>query len=173
MNRRGYTMVEMIVVLALLSVLMVGATVVLASLIMHVSRQRSNYQQAQVAGRFAEDLRRDVRTANRAEVMDIVMRPASGLTLQFADGTTVVYAATDDGVERVSQRGDTVESRELYRITDAEELRFSRAEPSPGAGLVRCVWKQAWRGPEATEQEYSPLRDHVVEAALRSEVQDE
>lgn len=173
MNRRGYTMVEMIVVLALLSVLMVGATVVLASLIMHVSRQRSNYQQAQVAGRFAEDLRRDVRTAVRAEVLDIVARPASGLSLQLADGTTVVYAAVSDGVERVSQRGVAVKARELYRIADAEEFQFSRAEPSPGARLVRCVWKHAWRGPETAEQEYSPLRDHVVEAALRSEVRDE
>ncbi len=122
MNRRGYTMVEMIVVLAA-AVHIDGRRDGRARLADHACQPAAEQLPASagVAGRFAEDLRRDVHWQS-AEVLDIVARPASGLSLQLADGTTVVYAAVGDGVERVSQRSVAVESRELYRIADAQEL---------------------------------------------------
>lgn len=168
MKRRGYTLVELLVVIGLLAVLTAAATMLLAAVMLHVGRQRENYQTAQVAARFAAQFRKDAREAKSAAVADLV----NELTFVRHDGTQVEYAASGAGVERVAN-GANGTSREFYRLPDLAELRFARVEVAPGRAIVTCIWRQPWQGPQAVERASSPLRDHRVEAALSGEGDDE
>lgn len=168
MKRRGYTLVEMLIVVGLLAMIAAGATVLLAAVMLHVGRQRDNYQTAQVASQLAADLRRDAHAAALIDVSD----PPSKLTLALGQGEVVEYALIDSGVERVATGMGTTR-RELYRLPRLSELRFAREEIAPGRSIIACLWRQPWHGPRLMEREQSPLRDHRIEAALTSEVRDE
>lgn len=165
MKRRGYTLVELLIVIGLLAVLTAGATMLLAAVILHVSRQRDNYQTAQVAARFAAAFREDAREAHRTTIAD----PASKVTFTGDGGTQIDYSLSGAGVERVETLASGTPKREFYRLPELAEVRFAREEIAPGRAIVTCVWRQPWNGPQLAERASSPLRDHRVEAALAGE----
>jgi prepilin-type N-terminal cleavage/methylation domain-containing protein len=165
MKRRGYTLLELLIVIGLLSALAVATTMLVASIMLHMSRQRDNYQTAQVASRFAADWRRDVRAAKQVAIAD----PANTLKLTLDDGRAIEYAADSTGVTRVMTQPDGKTPRELYRLPDVSNLRFARDDVAPGKSLLTCTWRQPWHGPQSRERDGAPLRDHRIDAALVSE----
>ncbi len=174
MKRRGYSLIEMSIVIALLTILLSGAAMLLASLMIHTGRQRVTYNELQVATRLGEAFRRDVRGATKVQIGDGAMPSAGQLTLNLADGTQVEYQVVDRGVERIARDGDQPKQRELYRLSDLHEMQFTRGAPPAGdAKLVVCTWQRRWHGPQAIERDDAALRAHRIEAAPRQEAGDE
>lgn len=174
MKRRGYSLIELSIVIALLTILLTGATMLLATLMMHTGRQRVTYNELQVATRLGEAFRRDVHAAKRVQIGDGAA-PASGqLRLILPSGSQIEYVAVDRGVERIAADADQVKHREIFRLPDLHAMRFERAAMSSGdAELVVCTWQRRWHGPEAIEQDAAALRSHRIEAVPRAEARDE
>ncbi len=170
MKRRGYTLVELVIVISLLSMLTGVAVMLLTSVISHVGRQRDDNQAAVVVRRLAADFRRDAHAATAAHVEDLPANAAEKLTLTSADGATVTYAAVSGGVERIAMTDQKTAQRELYRLPRAQDVRFAQEAIAPDRALVICRWKQLPPGVPSSQNDTAPFRDYRLEAALASEV---
>jgi len=170
MKRRGYTLVELVVVISLLSILTGVAAVLLTSVLSHIGRQRSDDQAAVVVRRLAADFRRDAHAALAARVEDLPANPAGKLTFTSADGDAITYSAVTGGVERIAMTDQKTAHRELYRLPRAQDVRFAQETIAADRALVSCRWKQLSPGVPSSQQDVSPRRDYRLEAALASEV---
>ncbi len=169
MKRRGYTLVELVVVLSLLSMLTGIAAVVLTSVISHIGRQREDHQAAIVVRRLAVDFRRDAHAATLAQIEDLPATPAGKLAITSADGVTITYSAVPGGVERMATLDQQTTQRELYRLPRARDLRFARETIAPDRAVVICRWQQPPPGVPSNQSEAAPPRDYRLEAALPNE----
>lgn len=170
MKRRGYTLVELVIVISLLSMLTGVAVMLLTSVISHVGRQRDDNQAAVVVRRLAADFRRDAHAATAAHLEDPPANAAGKLTLTSVDGATVTYAAVSGGVERIATTDQTTAHRELYRLPRAQDVRFAQETIAADRALVICRWKQLSPGVPSSQKDVAPRRDYRLEAALASEV---
>lgn len=167
MNRRGSSILEMLIVVTILTALLAVAATLLASLLTHTGRQRTAYHGVQAATRLCESLRRDVRASASVEISD----DAARLRLALPDATAVEYQVVEQGVERWERQGDRVRQTELFRLADFESLRFERAAGAEGP--VICRWTRRWHGPRPVEEEEAALRGHRIVATPGREVSGE
>lgn len=167
MKRRGTTLVEMLVIMAMTTLLMAAGTMLLSTLLKHYGRQRDGYHELQVTAKFAEAFRRDARAAKSAVIEDAGNAKLAKLTLTDADDKTVQYIVTEGGVDRVAAQKAGVVGREFFRLESLKELHFQRTE---GDRVLTCLWQGGWQGPrgEAVVQ-----RPHRIDACLSEEVADE
>lgn len=169
MKRRGYTLVELVVVVSLLSMLSGIAAVVLTSVISHLGRQRNDDQAIVVVRRLAADFRRDAHTATLAQIEDLPAHSAGKITMTSVDGETITYAVVADGIERIATGNQETVQRELYRLPRAQHVHFAREILSPGRAIVVCNWQQSPPGVPSNQTETAPQRDNRLEAALTNE----
>jgi len=167
MNRRGSSILEMLIVVTILTALLAVAATLLASLLTHTGRQRSAYQGVQVATRLGESLRRDVRASASVEISD----DATQLRLALPEMTVVEYQVVEQGVERWERQEDRVRQTELFRLADLDAMRFERS--AGGTGPVICRWTRRWHGPRPVEEEVAALRGHRIVATPGREVSGE
>src|SRR5262245_45154567 len=111
----GYTLFELMAVLAMLATFLATAIVLLGLLLrMETSGYEAIDSQLTLA-RLSRQLRVD---AHGARLATPVADPAGGVTLQGAGDATILWSVTGDTVQRVARTGDTEAGRDSFRIPE-------------------------------------------------------
>ena len=107
-RRRGYTLVEMVVVICVASVLL-GLTVMLLHALLQTNQGARRYvREVATQGRLAEQFRRDVHAATAIDA-------ACG-QLTFDGDRTVTYTAAPGQITRTDVVGEAVRQREEFAL---------------------------------------------------------
>jgi prepilin-type N-terminal cleavage/methylation domain-containing protein len=130
-KRRGFTLVEMLVVLSVLAFVLPLAGGTIFFLLRAQSHSAEGLRDALAMTQISRTFRSDVHAARRARTAD-----ASALTLEFADARTIEYRAAPDGaITRMVRRGETVEQRQQFRL-GAIAAKFAIADTGREAALT-------------------------------------
>ena len=113
--RRGFTLLEMLVVMALLALFLPLAAGTLVFLFRAQSQSAESLRDAMALTQLSHMFHADVHAA-RAARLPPDSKDKGGLTLELADDRTIEYRAQAGSISRVVQHGKTVESREQFRI---------------------------------------------------------
>lgn len=121
-QRRGYTLVEMLVMIFLMTTVMPLAAVAIHRMwrIEQQARQSSG-EQLQVA-RVAPLFRRDSHDAQRGDVSDGTLR------LEIADGSRIEYRPRSGAVDRVVVRDGKPVHRDTFRFANETEVTVAIRE---------------------------------------------
>ncbi|MDZ4659200.1 MAG: prepilin-type N-terminal cleavage/methylation domain-containing protein [Bythopirellula sp.] len=110
-KQRGFTLVEMLAVIAVGSVLLVLATSVVQRAMKLNSQWRTHADVTRALTRLSHDLRRDAHEANGVTV---TQEPGE-IQFSLPDGQTVRYTIADDEIVRVLEIPGQQSQREYYK----------------------------------------------------------
>jgi prepilin-type N-terminal cleavage/methylation domain-containing protein len=164
-RRRGFTLIEMLAVITVMTALM-GLAVTLLILLMTADRtsRRQLIENEQIE-QLAASLRRDVRAAVTAEVTDTPQALQSRLVLNTGAEQSVEYVISAGRITRTQSAGGKSAGREAYLFDDLVEAQF-QIETGQGRQFAAL---QLTRGkPEAAPQQavaWPPLRIIAAVAA--------
>lgn len=128
-RRRGYSLVEMIVVLTLISVALSSIALVLHSLHRAERRLRDDGDFARTVQRLETQLRADAHAARGGGQIAFGNAP-SALTLLMPGEQTVTYTIEPGGVERLVRQGEATKHREWFALAGAS-LAWSSNSTGP------------------------------------------
>ena len=141
MNRRraGYTLVEMLSVIAIAAVLLSGLGVSFHITSLSIRGVQSAGRSDVELHRLAMQLRSDLHVASASELVAGAARAEesaeidSGLDIRLADGSSVQYRSTRSGLTRELHVGDQLQQREVFRIDGLESMKwvFDRDREKP------------------------------------------
>jgi len=125
---RGVSLIEV-----LTAIVVVSVAISLISVSWHLlsrvhRRADQNIQETRLVERLALRFRMDMRETVSARVADVA--PARGWDLQCVDGRVIEYRHEPGGIARRVKRGDQIEHRDLYRLPNWADVRFTSAEDS-------------------------------------------
>lgn len=135
-SRRGFTLIELAVVIAVNSVLMAVAVGLLGTLLRSERTAQQHWQQTGTPGRLAAKFRRDVAAAKTASVApgkaaNDPLQPAAPLSvlrLQITDGQFVEYFSDGQAIRRVERAEQAVARREAFIVPGLAEAAFDVPE---------------------------------------------
>lgn len=146
-SRLGFTLIELILVLSMVGSLL-GGTISLLSLAQKSNqRGQRNFLDRQEIRRFADDVRRDMHAAEKAELAaaELVLTiasPPSEITYRVADGSLVrLVTNSEDGTQR-SQDRYVLASDEKIAMSWVEEgakVRWTITSPNRPLRPVRII----------------------------------
>lgn len=115
--RRGYTLIESLVVIALTTVTLTITTVTMHALHRADRRVRDDLQGQRSLGQLAAQLRSDAHEALSSDTLGgTYTSPPRALTLALAGGRSVQYSVTANSIERVMRLNGAIEHREIFRL---------------------------------------------------------
>ncbi len=116
--RRGVTLIEMLVVMAVFTVVLTIAIGMLTLLLRLDERSRRHTDRLLSTDRLARALRADVRAALRAhgEPADPAGQAVTLLVLSLANDTQIVYEPQTNGLRRTKKRADATLTTEKFRL---------------------------------------------------------
>jgi prepilin-type N-terminal cleavage/methylation domain-containing protein len=134
-SRRGYTLVEVLVVTAVGSVIFGVAVVSLAMLWRIGGRVRTDDQLAAVRARLAEQFRADVRAATALNTQ----QQGDEVTIRFEHGDDggVEYAIRNHVVQRRRMSNGNVSAKDRFVFGEGTTCQVTPAEDKAGERLLR------------------------------------
>ena len=136
--RRGYSLIEMIVVMTV-GATMLGIAVTLLGALMQAERAgRAHIGQNGIFNRLADQFRRDVHAADGLVVVVENDAGESAWRLNLGDGRSVWYVAGRDEIVREERKGRTVLRQESYRLPDDCGVTIA-ADASASPRIVRLT----------------------------------
>jgi prepilin-type N-terminal cleavage/methylation domain-containing protein len=141
-NRRGVTLIEMLVVMTVLAVLL-GLCALTIQLLLRVgSDAQSRRSAASALGRLSAQFREDVHACDGAEV-----RHTAGLRLSRDRGVVITYEARDGRVDRVEAIAGQARRHESYDLGRGAAAAFERRDDDgPGRFLALVVSRTTQAG---------------------------
>jgi prepilin-type N-terminal cleavage/methylation domain-containing protein len=140
-SRRGYSLIEMIVVISGLAVLM-GLCAVTIQLVMRVSSEAQSRRSNAVAlGRLAEQFREDVHGCDDAQP-----RPPGGLRLTRSPRVVIDYQTRDGRVDRIESVDGQPSRHESFTLGRHSSAVFERRDDGPRRYLALVVDPNARTG---------------------------
>ena len=137
----GYTLVEMMVVVAITSLVLSSVAVALHSLYRVDRRMRSHMVNTTTLTRLSLQLRRDAHRAVSVEKID-GENGVSKLMLALTDGNVVQYEAGPGRLLRIARSGEDVRHREVYRLPKKAGVRWkTEAERIPAFVSLEIVYQ--------------------------------
>lgn len=134
-DRSGKSMIEMVTVMAVLSVIMAVAGAAFAAMMKADGAARNAVVGRTNLSRLAVQFRNDVRAARAASLEG----GAQTLRVTLPDDTVAVYRIMPEEIERVRQRGDEILGREEYRLPGSRaHFEIDRSDP-PVIALVQTT----------------------------------
>jgi prepilin-type N-terminal cleavage/methylation domain-containing protein len=139
-QRRGFTLLEVIVAISMVSVVMGGAAVLLQG-VWRVERSVRHHQ-VDLAGAFrlSESFRNDVHAAQPDKVS--LARSATGtakLVLTLPDERIVEYTAGAAQVERIARRGSEVLHRDTFLLKPESTVQWQLAAADNASQLISML----------------------------------
>lgn len=126
-NRRGITLVQLLIVMSVMSVVLTFVTFTLLQMFQLESRSSHAYAERMGQMRLAEDYRRDVHRAEQVAFGAEKTGRSRILTLTRRDGTRTVYLAGKGQVTRTAKPPAGSVQRDVYRLA-AGEIHFARVD---------------------------------------------
>lgn len=138
LRRRATSLLEMLTIIVLVSMVVTLLGGAWQSLGRVQRRLEQALEESRQVQRLAERFRADVRDAR-----DVAVAAApgaaehGGCTLTHRDGRAIEYRSRAGGLERLVRRGETLEHRDLFRLSPEvrSELMLSQAGPTPQVEL--------------------------------------
>lgn len=153
--RRAYTLVEMVLVIALMALVFSAAAVFLHSVLRSTRAAQSHRGAISSIQRLATQFRDDIHAADSAT-------PADGkLSIHQPQGETIVYAATDAAIERTVEVDGKVTHRDAFDLFPSATAKFETGQSS--GGLVSLIIDYPL---DAAQPEFSDHRKLRIEAAI-------
>ena len=169
-RRYGFTLVELLVVMAILSVVM-GVSVTLMFM-MFDFQQRYTEQSGQIqsTNRFIEQFRADA----RLHYAPLIASDDETILQWNAGNNKITYAPVPgefpekrDVVRRVWQ-GDKLTGTEIYHLPDDATLRFVLGQDANAGLLALSLWEQPPHGNAIPPEKLDPLTRTVVDLSPES-----
>ena len=123
--KAGKTLLEVMVIIAVLSVVFGASTTVLAALLRIERQFRRDMEQVTAISRLAAHFRSDAHQANGCRV-------GPACTLTMPDGREVLYAASEREVAREVRREGVIEHRDGFVLPLGAAIRLESVEQSGG-----------------------------------------
>lgn len=171
-HRRGYTLVECLIVIVLVATVMGTVSLTLHSLYRADRCVRDAVAHERSLDRFVAQLRSDAHQAVSATIEQPASEadPPTGLQLRLPGEQTIQYAVGKRNIERVVLRGDAVQHRETYPLpasTPGWQLREDG--PLPIVSLVLQMNGEGRADGQLVPREYRVAAAvSLIEAPLRS-----
>lgn len=138
-RRAGFTLVELLAVIAVFSVAMGLLVLSIVSLQKAANRVQSGITANAEWDRFVQQFRTDAHSARAYALSQSIpeVEHPDTLTLTLADATTIEYRLTPDLIQRRVRAGEVVQHRESYGIAPVTNpgWQVSRSEPKPLVGV--------------------------------------
>ena len=134
--RRGWTLLEAVVVMTLAAVLVGLVGAILWGVLRTSGNQRAELTQQGVSGRLAEQFRADVAAAQECQPLD-EQEPESGIMLSGLGERRVEYRPAEERLERTLYRGQHVEGRETYQLGAGRRVKLNISPKPPN--VVGCI----------------------------------
>ncbi len=157
-QRRGFTLVEMLVVVTVFAFLLASVALAIGTLFRAQGELQDELAQASNASRLAAQLRADAHRASTAEVVQEGETTNVRLTLPSA---TINYATHPRRIIRTETQGDTETHREVFRLLEGTTTRWEVSAESPAFVTLTT----SYRSPQLREGVALP-REHRVEASI-------
>jgi prepilin-type N-terminal cleavage/methylation domain-containing protein len=154
-RRRGYTLLEVAIVVTILSMVVVLATTTLTTLFRIERQFAGDAAQSQTIARLASQLRTDAHAA-------ISTTTAEGCELALADGRTIRLAFASPAVTREVFRGDKIEHRDAFLLPRSATATFSSL-PQDRGQLIRLTIAPKEGVPSSRAP---PVRSLAIEVAV-------
>ena len=136
-NRRGYSLIEMVVVIGAVTVVLSLCGMILHGLLKLDKSGRAQLDDAATIGRISRQFRADVRDASSAEILKAGDKP-SGLKI-VRDGATISYAVDGRRLIRVASTKDgKPRNRESYRVDRIGPVVFEAVPPTVQLTFLRA-----------------------------------
>ena len=129
-RRRGYTLVECLVALSLLSVTLTTVALTLHTLYQADHRLRDELAYESELERFTAQLRTDAHPAVEATIdsSTVEVSAADSLELSLGADRTIQYSILPERIERTAHQADTVRHRESYRLPPSASAKWQMQE---------------------------------------------
>ncbi len=157
-QRRGFTLVEMLVVVTVFAFLLASVAMAIGTLFRAQGELQDELAQAATASRLASQLRADAHLAASAFVVQEGGTPGPLLRLPHA---TVIYRTYPRRIVRTVMQGDTETHREVFRLLEGTTTRWEISPESPAFVTLTT----SYRSPQLREGVALP-REHRVEASI-------
>jgi type II secretory pathway pseudopilin PulG len=154
-RRQGKSLVEMLVIIAVLSVVLMGAVTTLVTLLRIERQIHRDLAQGQALARLASRVRTDAHQA-------VAATTAGDCDLTLANGRTIHYAFDAPRIVREVRRGSAVEHRDGFPLPAGAEVAFSLADEA-GGKLLRLSIAAA---DTSTTAHAVPVRPTSIEAVV-------
>ena len=149
MKRDGFTLVELIAVMAALSVVM-GVSVVMLIQVFDFQRSNDEYSEGRrTVDRLIADFRSDVHTYGKPEILT-----EGTVLLRWKTDAEMVEYTSEPGefpgqqnIVRTVRKEEQTNRYEMYRLPDRTALHFAEGKDSD----VRFVALSLWTAPQGTE----------------------
>jgi prepilin-type N-terminal cleavage/methylation domain-containing protein len=155
--RRGFTLIEIIVAIAVATVVLAAAVALLHALLRADAAHRDAMQRSAAVDRLTQQFRDDVHAAVR------VAGASPDWQFDLPGGRSVAYQMTADGIVRIEKAGQAVAGRESFSLPAGAVARIETAMRG-GATLVRLTVVPA-AGDDAQSVSAAPYRIDAVMAA--------
>jgi prepilin-type N-terminal cleavage/methylation domain-containing protein len=125
-GRRGYALVELLVVMSVNSVLIAVAVALLCTLLRSGHEGQYHYERTTALMRLADQFRGDIAAARDASV--IAGSSAKSLQLSGPNDITVELTCDGDRICRIEKEGSALRRREAYRLVNLSQAEFIVSE---------------------------------------------
>jgi prepilin-type N-terminal cleavage/methylation domain-containing protein len=129
-RRRGFTLVELLAVIASLSVLLGFSAAIIQGLLRVERKERAHVTEAATFSLFTREFKREAHRSARLVTQADTKTPAIELVFERSDGTRATYRAVEDGVEFSVKDGETTARNERFAmaIYGRPEFEISQVE---------------------------------------------
>ncbi len=157
-RRRGYTLVEMLVVVTVFAFLLASVALAMGTLFRAQGELQDELAQAATASRLASQLRADAHLAASAFVVQEGGTPGPLLTLPHA---TVIYRTYPRRIVRTVMQDDSETHREVFPLPEGTTARWELSSGTPAfITLTTSYW------PPGMREGVARPREHRVEASI-------
>ena len=130
---RGFTLIELMVVIGITATFLAGTTAVLHRLFQSERSVRDSVQEVHSIARLAEQVRLDAYFAESAELVTGSADAANALELKLDDVRTVTYSIADHRIDRLARERDEVTHRERFPLRTSVRSAWRVQSISPHA----------------------------------------
>ncbi len=156
--RRGYSLIELLVVLSILGTIWATMVLALHTLYRTDAKLRDELNQAHSLDRFIAQLRLDAHDSMTAAITDDG-DAATTLTLSNGESQSIQYSISNDGIERLVRDGDTINHRESYHLPGITHATWNGPEADSRLMKLRL---------EITHSRKTAIRTHEITTALQA-----
>jgi len=157
-RRRGFTLVEMLVVITVFAFLLASVALAIGTLFRAQGELQDELAQAHIGSRLAAQLRADAHLATSAEVVEDGDTANVRLSLPNA---TVNYATHPRRIIRTVAHGETEAHREVFPLLDGTTTRWELPDEAPA--FITLIF--SYRSP-ALREGVARSHEQRVEASI-------
>ncbi len=144
-DRRGTTLVELLVIISVCSVVMCASGVLLHSMYRADKESRLAIENGAAVARLSLQFRRDAHSVSQAELLNEPNGKAAGLAFRGPFQPTIEYRQQDRAIVRRAKQADKVVHMDSFGLPAGTELVWTLEQGRPSVAVIEMA-RPARRG---------------------------